>query len=328
VLAVPRVFEKLHATARRTAAAAGRGRLFDVAADTAVAYSRALDAGGPGRLLRWRRGVFERLVYRRLRAAMGGRVAYACSGGAPLGEWLGHFMRGAGVVVLEGYGLTETTAAVTLNLPAAQRIGSVGRPLPGSAVRVADDGEVLVRGGTVFGGYWGNPEATAAAFEDGWFRTGDLGSLDDGYLTITGRKKDIIVTAAGKNVAPAALEDRMRAHALVDQCVVVGDRRPYVGALIVLDGEALAEWKRAHGRPDGVGLEELRDDAELLADVQAAVDETNRQVSRAEAIRAFRLLAGPLTVGVELTAIQKVRRSAMLEAHAAEVEALYGAQRP
>jgi long-chain acyl-CoA synthetase len=231
--------------------------------------------------------------------------------------------------VLEGYGLTETTAAVTLNLPGVQRIGSVGRPLPGSAVRIADDGEVLVRGGTVFGGYRGDPEATAAALDDdGWLRTGDLGSLDDGFLTITGRKKDIIVTAAGKNIAPAVLEDRVRAHVLVDECVLVGDRRPYVGALVVLDGEALEEWKRDHGKPDANGVEELRDDADLLAEVQSAIDEANRQVSAAEAIKAFRLIPGPLTIGLELTAIQKVRRDAMLVAHAAEVEALYSARRP
>jgi long-chain acyl-CoA synthetase len=325
VLAVPRVFEKLYGTARRTAAASGRGRVFEAAMDTAAAYSRSLDAGGPGPWLRLRHTAFERLVYRRLRAAMGGRVRHACSGGAPLGERLGHVFRGAGVLILEGYGMTETTAAVTLNLPDAQRVGSVGRPLPGCAVRIAADGEVLVRGGPVFGGYRGDDEATAAVLRDGWLHTGDLGTLDDGYLTITGRTKDIIVTAAGKNVAPAALEDRVRAHPLVDQCVLVGDRRPYIGALVVLDAEALEAWKLENGRPGWHGVEELRDDADLRAAVQAAVDDANRRVSQAEAIKAFRLVPGPLTIGIELTAIQKVRRDAMLAAHASEVEALYGA---
>jgi long-chain acyl-CoA synthetase len=202
-------------------------------------------------------------------------------GSAPR-ERLGHFLRGAGILVLEGYGLTETTAAVTLNLPDAQRIGSVGRPLPGCAVRVRGDGEVLVRGDTVFGGYWGDPAATAEVFDGGWFRTGDLGTLDDGFLTITGRAKDVIVTAAGRNVAPAAAEDRVRAHALVDRCVLVGDRQPFVGALVVLDGEALDEWKRPHGRPASAGIAELQDDADLRAAVQTAIDEANRHVSAAE----------------------------------------------
>jgi long-chain acyl-CoA synthetase len=260
---------------------------------------------------------------------MGGRVRHACSGGAPLGERLGHFLRGAGILVLEGYGLTETTGGVTLNLPPEQRIGSVGRPLPGCAVRIAEGGEVLVRGGTVFEGYWRNPEATAAVLDgDGWFRTGDLGSLDDGgYLTITGRAKDLIVTAGGKNVSPAQIEDRVRAHGLVEECVLVGDRRPYIGALVVLDGEAFDAWKAEHGKPGGHGVAELRDDADLRAAVQGAIDGANRHVSAAEAIKAFRLVPGPLTIGVELTATQKVRRDAMLRAHAAEVEELYSPAR-
>jgi long-chain acyl-CoA synthetase len=324
LLAVPRVFEKLRNTAARKAAASGRAGLFLAAERTAVAYSRSLAAGGPGVGLRVRRRLFDLLVYRKLRAAMGGRVRYTVSAGAPLGERLGHFLHGAGITVLEGYGLTETTAGVTLNLPSALRVGSVGRPLPGSRVRIADDGEVQVKGDNVFGGYWHNPAATAEAFDEaGWLRTGDLGALDGGFLTITGRRKDIIVTSAGKNVAPAFYEDRLGAHWLIDHCVLIGDRRPYLAALLTLDPQAFVEWKRQHGRPASATVAELREDPALVAVVQAAVDELNEAVARAEAIRRFRIVDGGFAVGDELTPTQKVRRERVLAKLAADVAALY-----
>ncbi|MDH6449914.1 long-chain acyl-CoA synthetase [Streptomyces sp. SAI-149] len=329
LLAVPRMFEKLRNTAQRTAAADGHTRLFRAAEATAVAYSESLDHGGPGVWLRVRHRVFDRLVFAKLRAALGGRVAYACSGGAPLGARLGHFLRGAGVTVLEGWGLTETTSGVTLNLPTAQRVGSVGRPLPGCAVRIGPGGEVLVKGPNVFGGYLHDKQATAEAFDtDGWFRTGDVGELHDGYLTITGRKKDLIITAGGKNVAPAPLEDRLRAHWLIDQCVLVGDQRPYIGALVTLDPEFLTWWEREHSRPQAVGIAELRRDPELMSAIQAAVDEVNGTVSAAEAIRRFRILSRGFVVGEELTPSQKVRRGYVIAKFAADIEALYAPARP
>jgi long-chain acyl-CoA synthetase len=328
LLAVPRVFEKLRNTAERTAAEGGHARLFRAAEATAVAYSEALDRGGPGLWLRARRRLFDRLVFGKLRAALGGRVGYACSGGAPLGAGLGHFLRGAGVNVLEGWGLTETASGVTLNLPAAQSVGSVGRPLPGCAVRIGPGGEVLVKGPNVFGGYLHDERATEEAFDaDGWFRTGDVGELHDGYLTITGRKKDLIVTAVGKNVAPAPLEDRLRAHWLIDQCVLVGDRRPYVGALITLDPEFLTRWKLEHDRPDAAGAAELRDDPELRSAIQTALDEVNRTVSGAESIRRFRILGRGFAVGEELTHSLKVRRGYVTAEFAADIEALYAPDR-
>jgi long-chain acyl-CoA synthetase len=324
VLAVPRVFEKLYNTAQRKAAADGHGRLFESATTTAIEYSQSLDSGGPGRWLRVKRRAFDRLVYRKLRAAMGGRVTHAVSGGAPLGAQLGHFLRGAGVTILEGYGLTETTAGTTLNLPRAQRIGTVGRPLPGCTVRTTVDGEVLVKGPNVFEGYWHNEPATREAFDDqGWLYTGDLGELHDGYLTITGRCKDLIITAAGKNVAPAIHEDRLRAHWLIEECVVVGDRRPYIGALIMVDQLALGAWKNEHNRPETATVAELRDDPDLLADVRIAVDEANAAVSSAEGIKRFRIVSGELVVGEDLTPTQKVRRAHVLARLADEVEALY-----
>lgn len=327
LLAVPRVFEKLYDTARLAAEAGGHGRLFHAAELTATRYSQALEAGGPGGWLRAKRRVYDRLVYAKLRAALGGRVTYACSGGAPLGSRLGHFLRGAGITILEGWGLTETSAAVTLNLPGEQRIGTVGPPLPGCAARLDTDGEVLVRGPNVFHGYWRNDAATEEVFdEDGWLRTGDLGVLDGEYLVITGRKKDLIVTASGKNVAPALLEDRLRAHWLVDQCVLVGDRRPYVGALVSLDPEPFARWKHEHHKPSGASATDLREDPDLVATLQDAVDEVNRAVSAAEAIRRFRVVPGPFVVGEELTPTQKVRRDYVLTKLAADVDALYASR--
>ncbi|TDD42342.1 long-chain fatty acid--CoA ligase [Nonomuraea terrae] len=326
LLAVPRVFERVYHDARQRAHAEGKGRIFDWADRTAVAYSQALDDGRPGRRLRLAHRLADRLVYRRLRAALGGRVGYAISGGAPLGARLGHFLRGAGITVLEGYGLTETGAAATVNLPDAQKIGTVGPPLPGVEVRIADDGEILIKGPILFQGYWRNEQATRETLTaDGWLRTGDVGALDEnGFLTISGRKKEIIVTAGGKNLAPEPLEDRLRTHPLISQAVVVGDRRPYTAALITLDAEALASWKRAAGRPEDAGPVELRDDPDLLARLRTAVDEANTTVSRAESIRRFRILAVDLTEqNGYLTPTMKVKRALVHKDFAAEIEELY-----
>lgn len=327
LLSVPRVFEKVHTGAAQKAKAEGKGRIFDAAERTAIAYSQALDSrSGPGLGLRIRRRVFDLLVYRKLRAALGGRCATAISGGAPLGARLGHFFRGVGLTVQEGYGLTETSPAVSANLRNAIRIGTVGRPLPGVSVRIADDGEILVRGDLVFRGYWNNPGATVEVLdEDGWFRSGDLGALDeDGYLTITGRKKEIIVTAAGKNVAPAVLEDRIRAHPLVSQAVVVGDQRPFVAALITIDEEVFPAWRAEHGHPETATVADLRDDPGLRAEVQTAVDEANRAVSRAEAIKKFKILDRDFTeTSGELTPSLKVKRSVVQKTYAADIADIY-----
>ncbi|MEV0307908.1 AMP-dependent synthetase/ligase [Nonomuraea fuscirosea] len=326
LLAAPRVFERVYNAARQRAHAQGKGRIFDWADRTAVAYSQALEEGRPGRRLRLAHRLCDRLVYRRLRAALGGRVGYAISGGAPLGVRLGHFFRGAGITVLEGYGLTETSAAATVNLPQAQKIGTVGPPLPGVEVRIADDGEILIKGPILFQGYWRNEQKTGESLTaDGWLLTGDLGALDeDGFLTISGRKKEIIVTAGGKNLAPEPLEDRLRAHPLISQAVVVGDRRPYTAALITLDAGALASWKRAAGRPERAGPAELRDDPELLARLQTAVDEANATVSRAESIRRFRILTVDLTErNGYLTPTLKVKRAVVHKDFAADIEELY-----
>jgi long-chain acyl-CoA synthetase len=325
LLAVPRVFEKVYNTARQTAYAAGRKRVFDAAEATAIAYSRALQNGRVPPALRLRHALFDRLVYGRIRGALGGRCTAAISGGAALGERLGHFFRGAGITVYEGYGLTETSAGATVNLQEAIRVGSVGRPVPGVSVRIAADGEILLRGPNVFGGYWQNRDATDEVFADGWFCTGDLGSLDDdGYLHVTGRKKELIVTANGKNVSPVLLEDRLRAHALVGQCMVVGDQQPFVGALVTVDEEAWPAWLAAHGRAAGTTVAALRDDPELRASIQEAVDDANQAVSRAESIREFRVLPADFTVaGGELTPSLKVRRSEVLKRYADQVAAIY-----
>ena len=325
VLGVPRVFEKVYNTARATAQASGRGRAFDRAAATAVAYSRALDTPrGPSLRLRLTHKVFDRLVYARLRAVLGGRATHAISGGAPLGERLGHFYRGVGFTVLEGYGLTESCAATAFNPYDRPKMGTVGQPLPGSTVRIADDGEVLLYGEHLFTGYWNDKAATDEAKRHGWFHTGDLGTLDeDGYLTITGRKKEIIVTAGGKNVAPAGIEDRIRAHALVAECMVVGDARPFVAALVTLDEDFLPQWAAAHGKP-GRTAADLAADPDLLAAVQQAVDDGNSAVSRAESVRAFRILPGQFTEeSGHLTPSLKLKRAAVLADFAADVEALY-----
>ncbi|MGI8699218.1 MAG: AMP-dependent synthetase/ligase [Mycobacteriales bacterium] len=328
LLAVPRVIEKIYAAAQDRARAEGgvKRRIFERAAAVAIAHSEARDRGGPGAAVRGQHALFRRLVYGRLGAALGGEVRYAVSGGAALGPRLGHFFRGAGVTVLEGYGLTETSAGATLNTPTACRIGSVGPPMPGTAVRIADDGEVLVRGPHVFRGYWGDPAATAEIVgPDGWLLTGDLGDLDDdGFLTITGRKKEILVTAGGKNVAPAALEDRLRAHPLVSSAMVVGDARPYVGALLTLDPEAFSAWKAGHGKPAPAGPADLRDDPDLRAELAAALDAANAGVSRAETIKRFRVMGADFTeAGGELTPKLGIRRGVIAKQYAADIDALY-----
>jgi long-chain acyl-CoA synthetase len=326
VLAVPRVFEKVYNQAKATADAGGKGRIFDKAAQVAIAWSRAQDTGGPGLLLRVQHAMFDKLVYGRLRAALGGRCLGAISGGAPLGERLGHFYRGIGVTVYEGYGLTETTAAAAVNHDEALRIGTVGRPLPGVAAAIADDGEVLVKGGIVMRGYWNNEQATREAIDDeGWFHTGDIGEIDgDGFLKITGRKKEILVTAGGKNVAPAVLEDRLRAHALVSQCIVVGDQRPFIAALITLDEEALPAWLEAKGKPKDTSLEQLRDDPDLRAELDAAVADANKAVSHAEAIKKYRVLTSDFTEeNGMLTPSLKLKRAVVMKEFDQEVEALY-----
>ncbi len=325
LLAVPRVFEKVYNGAEQKAVAGGKGKIFAKAAETSIAYSRALDAGGPGLGLKLRHAVFDRLVYTKLREAVGGRVTHAVSGGAALGERLGHFFRGVGITILEGYGLTETTAPVSVNTPGHLRIGTVGRPLPGTSVRIADDGEVLVKGVGVLRGYWNNETATKEALEDGWFHTGDLGSLDgEGFLAITGRKKEILVTAGGKNVAPAPLEDRVRAHPLVSQCLVVGDGRKFISALITLDPEALEPWQQAQGLA-GLPVAELAEHPKVRAEIAKAVADANLSVSRAEQIREFRILPGDFTVeNGYLTPSLKVKRHLVTDDFAAEIEEIYG----
>ena len=324
VIAVPRVFEKIYNAADARSAGA-RQKVFRLAAKTAIAYSRALDTpDGPSRGLRAQRAVFDRLVFSTLRGLLGGRVAHVISGGGPLGERLGHFYRGAGVTVLEGYGLTETAAPCTVNLPAATRIGSVGRPLPGISVRLDEDGEILIKGIGLFRGYHNNPAATAEALDDGWLRSGDLGSLDDdGFLRITGRKKELIVTAGGKNVAPAVLEDRLRGHPLVSQVLVVGDGRPCIGALITLDAEMLPLWLAGHGLED-MDPVEAASDPRVRAALERAVARANEAVSRAESIRTFTVLPGDFTVANGLlTPSLKVRRAQAQERFAEEIDALY-----
>ncbi|WP_374456591.1 long-chain fatty acid--CoA ligase [Nocardioides sp.] len=324
ILAVPRVFEKVFNTASQRATADGRGKIFDRAADVAIAYSRALDAKKVPVRLRAQHALFDRLVYGKLRQALGGHCTYAISGGAPLGDRLGHFYRGIGLVVLEGYGLTETTAALSANLPDATKIGTVGRPLPGTSVRVADDGELLFKGGQVFVGYWGNEAATEEALgREGWFHTGDVGEVDEeGFVRITGRKKEILVTAGGKNVAPAVLEDRLRAHALVDQCLVVGDGQPFIGALVTIDRETFPAWAEQHGKTGEVA--DLVDDPDLVAAVQEAVDDANKAVSKAESIRKFTILPGEWSEeGGQLTPSLKLKRNVVVREARSEIEALY-----
>jgi long-chain acyl-CoA synthetase len=326
VLAVPRVFEKVFNGAKAKAEADGKGKIFDKSAQVAIDWSRAQDTGGPGIALRAQHALFDKLVYGKLRAALGGRCLGAISGGAPLGERLGHFFRGIGVTVYEGYGLTETTAAASVNHDDALRIGTVGRPLPGVDFRIADDGEVLIRGGIVMRGYWKNEDATKEAIDsEGFFHTGDLGELDsDGFLKITGRKKEILVTAGGKNVAPAVLEDRLRSHRLVSQCIVVGDQRPFIAALITLDEEALPQWLESKGKPKDQTPEQVREDPELYAEIESAVKDANKAVSQAEAIKKFTILGTDFTEdNGMLTPSLKLKRSVVMKEFDADVEKLY-----
>ncbi|WP_281689215.1 AMP-dependent synthetase/ligase [Pseudonocardia thermophila] len=325
LLAVPRVFEKVYNAARQKAHDEGKGKIFDTATDVAIAWSRAQDSGGPSLGLRLKHALFDKLVYAKLRAVTGGRVVAAVSGSAPLGERLGHYFRGIGLPVLEGYGLTETSAGVTVNTLDAQRVGSVGRPVPGHAVRIADDGEILLKGPIVFRGYWNNEAATKEAFTDDWFHSGDIGELDDaGFLYITGRKKELIVTAGGKNVAPAVLEDRLRSHVIISQAMVVGDNKPFIGAVITIDQEALPRFLRNAGRPEDTPLAELVDDPLLRAEVQKAVDDANSQVSRAEQIREFRILPVDFTEeGGEMTPSMKVKRAVVAKKYAEAIESIY-----
>ncbi|NED16881.1 long-chain fatty acid--CoA ligase, partial [Streptomyces sp. SID9913] len=331
LVGVPYLFEKIHDTGRATAERIGRGASFERAHRLAVRFGAAhldrfLGRGkGPGPALYAAWALYDLLVYRRVRKELGGRLRYAISGGSPLERDLNLFFYTAGILIYEGYGLTETTAAATVVPPLGPRPGTVGLPVPGTAVRIADDGEVHIKGGIVFGSYWNNPDASRQVLSDGWFATGDLGSLDaDGYLTITGRKKDILVTTGGKNVSPAVLEDRLRSRPPVGQCLVVGDNRPFVGALITLDAETVAHWLSVRGMPAGTPLSEVIRDPRMLADVQKAVDYANEAVSRAESIRAFALVEGEFTEenGL-LTPSLKVKRQAAQEAFAAEVDKLY-----
>jgi long-chain acyl-CoA synthetase len=326
VLSVPRLWEKAYDTAKHKAGSGVQGKIFARAENTAVAYSQALDTGGPGPALRWQHSLFDRLVYSKLRAALGGQVQYSWSAAAPLGTRLGHFFRGCGINILEGYGLTETSPATNTNTPDDQKIGTVGRPIPGCTIRIASDGEILVKGHVVFQGYWNNEAATKDMIdEDGWLHTGDIGVIDDGgFLAITGRKKDLIITAAGKNVAPAVLEDRLRGNWLVSQCLVVGDAKPYIAVLVAFDPEAFDRWKAQNGKPATATVADLRDDPGLRSEIQAAVDDANKAVSRAEAIKKFTILDEDFTEeGGQLTPTLKVRRNVVMKQYAPQIAALY-----
>lgn len=327
LLAVPRVFEKVYNSAEQKAEAGGKGKIFRAAADVAIEHSKLLEAGKKipfGMKLKF--ALFNKLVYSKLREAMGGNVVYAVSGSAPLGSRLGHFFHSLGVVILEGYGLTETTAPATVNLADKSKIGTVGPALPGVGVRLADDGEIEVRGINVFKEYWNNPEATAEAFsEGGWFHTGDIGSFDsEGFLTITGRKKEIIVTAGGKNVAPAALEDPIRANPIIGQVVVVGDQRPFISALVTLDPEMLPTWLANNGLEAKMSLEDASKNAAVRAEVQRAVDIANAHVSRAESIRKFTILDSEWTeASGHLTPKLSIKRNVIMNDFADEIAAIY-----
>lgn len=325
LLSVPRVFEKVYNSSEQKAIAGGKGKIFHWAARVAISYSRALDEpSGPSFGLKAQHKIADGIVLKKIRAALGGDAKYAISGGAALGERLGHFFRGVGLIVLEGYGLTETTAPISVNLPGNSKIGTVGPPLPGCGIRIAEDGEILAKGVNVFRRYRGNQEATNAAFNGEWFHTGDLGSIDhEGYLRITGRKKEIIVTAGGKNVAPAALEDRVRAHPLVSQVVVVGDAQPFIGALLTLDQEALPSWLEARGKAQ-LTLAQAKNDPDVLEALDQAVQRGNRAVSRAESIRKFSILDTDFTIeNGYLTPSMKVKRSLVLSDFKHAIDDLY-----
>jgi long-chain acyl-CoA synthetase len=326
ILSVPRVFEKIFNSSQQKAIAAGKGNIFDKASHVAIEYSESLDDGGPGLGLKIKHAIFDRLVYGKIRAAMGGQIEWALSGGAPLGARLGHFFRGIGVTILEGYGLTETSAASTVNRPDAIGIGTVGQPFPGSSARIEADGEIMLKGDHIFAGYWNNPTATAEAMtSDGWFHTGDIGEIDDrGFVRITGRKKELIVTAAGKNVAPAMLEDRLRAHFLVGQCMVVGDAQPFIGALVTLDPEAIPVWLNQQGLSASTPISELVNNALIQSEVQGAVDLANKAVSNAEAIKKFTILETDWTEeGGQMTPSLKLKRNVVLKEHESDIAGIY-----
>jgi long-chain acyl-CoA synthetase len=325
LLAVPRVFEKVYNSSEQKAEGDGRGKIFRKAADVAIAHSKALDAGSVPLGLKLQFALFDRLVLSKIRAALGGNVKYAVSGSAPLGLRLGHFYRSLGITILEGYGLTETTAPLTVNLPSNFKIGKVGPPLPGVSVRIADDGEIQGKGIDIFAGYWNNEQATKDTFDGEWFRTGDIGELDDeGYLTITGRKKEIIVTAGGKNVAPAALEDPIRANPIISQVVVVGEQKPFIAALVTLDTEMLPAWLKNCGQDPKLTLAEASVNPVVIAEVQKAVDAANKGVSRAESIRKFQILDADLTEDSgHLTPKLSIKRTVILKDFSDIIDEMY-----
>ncbi|KZF01619.1 long-chain fatty acid--CoA ligase [Rhodococcus sp. EPR-279] len=325
ILSVPRVFEKVYNSAKQNAHDGGKGSIFDKAAATAIEWSEAQEKGGAGLVLNLKHTVFDKLVYSKLRAALGGNCTRAVSGGGPLGARLGHFFRGAGVPVYEGYGLTETSAAITVNTTKEQRVGTVGKPIDGHSVKVAEDGELLLKGPVVFSGYWHNEKATSEAIVDGWFHTGDLGAIDqEGYVSITGRKKEIIVTAGGKNVAPAVLEDALRANAIISQCLVVGDAKPFIGALITLDPEALPGWLERHNLSADIPFSELSKNPEMVAEIDKAVAEANKKVSNPEQIKKYTILENDFTVETgELTPTMKLKRNIIHAERGSDIEAIY-----
>ena len=325
LLAVPRVFEKVYNSAEQKAEAGGKGKIFRKAAEVAIEHSKALDAGNVSLGLKLQFALFDRLVYSKLKTAMGGRVVYAVSGSAPLGLRLAHFFRSLDIRILEGYGLTETTAPATINLVDKFKIGTTGPALPGVGVKIAEDGEILIKGINVFAGYWKKPEATAEVMEGDWFRTGDIGVLDDeGYLTITGRKKELIVTAGGKNVAPAALEDPIRANPIIGQVVVVGDRKPFIAALVTLDSEMLPVWLNNNELDAQMSLTEAGSNAKVIAEVQRAIDAANASVSRAESIRKFMILATEFTESsCHLTPKMSIKRHVITADFADVIEGMY-----
>lgn len=326
LLAVPRVFEKVYNNAELKAEASGKGKIFRIAAQVAIDYSKGLDdPKGPSFALKLKHKLFDKLVFSKLRAAMGGKVKYAISGGAPLGERLGHFFRGIGLIVLEGYGLTETAAAAVIGRVSWQKIGKVGRALPGTGIKIAPDGEIWLRGINIMRGYWRNEAATREAFDGDWFRTGDIGELDeDGFLTITGRKKELLVTAGGKNVAPAPIEDPLRAHPLIGQVVVIGDAKPFIGALISLDPEMVPVWTAQNGITEKLTLAEATKHPVIRSEIQRVVDEVNSRFSNAEQIKAFEILDVELTeAGGHLTPSLKIKRSSVLKDFALHVDRIY-----
>jgi long-chain acyl-CoA synthetase len=326
VLAVPRVFEKVYNTAKQTAHGSGKGKIFDYAEAIAISYSQSQDTGGPSLVLKAQHMLFDRLVYGKLRHALGGRCVAAVSGGAPLGARLGHFFRGIGVTIYEGYGLTETTAGATVNAPGAIRVGSVGRPIGGTTLKIAEDGEILFSSPIVFKGYWNNETATADAVDaEGFFHTGDIGEIDaDGFLKITGRKKELIVTAGGKNVAPAVLEDRVRAHWLVSQCLVVGDQQPFIAALITIDADSFPAWLQQVGKPASTTIADVVEDEQLRAEIQTAIDDANKAVSKAESIRKFTILGSDWTeAGGQLTPSLKLKRKVVQDECSDQIASLF-----